>query len=207
MRFAFSSPWMSLDVHRLTLLCHAAAARTQPVTFPEDRPLDEDVRSQLPQGGTRFSKAGRCLTSPLLRARQTAEGLGLVAEEEDALRDLHLGRWEGRALHDIHAAEPEAVAAWLSDPEAAPHGGESRAALRVRISDWLGVQVGTRGHTLCVTHAAVIRAAVLLMLDAPADAFFRLDVEPLSLTEISHDGRRWALRSLNVPWKAWASSV
>jgi broad specificity phosphatase PhoE len=190
-------------VHRLTLLYHAPAAQLHPAVFPDDRPLGDDTRVHLPHLNLRLTKVDRCLTSPLLRARRTARDLGLDAEEDAALRDLDFGRWKGRGLSDIQAAEPEAVAAWLVDPKTAPHGGESRAELQARVSGWLDTQAGARGHTLCVTHAAVIRAAVLHVLDAPADAFLRLDVEPLSLTDLSHDGRRWALRSLNVSRGAW----
>lgn len=189
---------MSLDVHRLTLLCHAPAAHSHPVAFPDDRPLDDDIRTQLPHLKPRLSMVDRCLTSPLLRARQTASDLGLDAEVDAALRDLDVGRWKGRALSDIQAATPEAVAAWLVDPKMVPHGGESRAELQARVSGWLDTQAGARGHTLCITHAAVIKAAVLHVLAASADAFFRLDIEPLSLTDLRYDGRRWALRSLNV---------
>ena len=190
-------------VHRVILLCHAPAAQLHPVTFPDDWPLDDAVRVQVPPLKPRLPKVDRCRTSPLLRARQTAGELGLDAEADAALRDLDFGRWKGRALSDIQAAEPEAVAAWLADPETAPHGGESRAELQARISGWLDTQAAARGHTLCVTHAAVIRAAVLHVLAASADAFFRLDIAPLSLTDLRHDGRRWALRSLNVSSGAW----
>ena len=53
-----------------------------------------------------------------------------------------------------------------------------------------------------MTHAAVIRAAVLIVLDAPASAFWRIDVEPLSLTDLRFDGRRWALRALGLAVEA-----
>lgn len=185
-------------MHRLTLICHAASSRDA-MAFPADAPLDERTRAAVPQLPEALRRADRALASPLLRARQTAQALGLAAAEDAGLRDLDLGRWTGRALAEIHAAEPEAAAVWLMDAATAPHGGESRLALQDRVAAWLEAQAALRGHSVCVTHAAVIRAAALGVLDAPADAFFRLEVAPLSLTELTHDGRRWSLRALNAP--------
>ncbi|MEP9353374.1 histidine phosphatase family protein [Xanthobacter sp. KR7-65] len=183
---------------RLTLLCHAMAP-ARPPAFADDAPLQASLRAAVAALRTRLPRAEHYRASPALRARQTAEALGIAADAEPALADLDLGRWTGRPLADIHEAEPEAAAAWLADPAAASHGGESRAALQARVAAWLDHQADGRGHMLCVTHAAVIRAAVLHALGAPADAFFRLDVEPLSLADLRHDGRRWAVRSLNLP--------
>ncbi len=55
-----------------------------------------------------------------------------------------------------------------------------------------------RGHTVAVTHAAVIRAAIVHILGAPLQAFWKIDVEPLSATELTSDGKRWALRATSL---------
>lgn len=190
-------------MHRLTLLCHgpsrALAGSAATVTFPLDEPLDAAAIRALEPLRPTLARVDRCVTSPLLRAREAADALGLSATPEPALRELDFGQWGGRDLRDIAAQTPDAAALWLHDSDAAPHGGESRAALQNRVAAWLGEQVTGRGHTLCITHASVIRAAVLHALAAPADAFWRLDIEPLSRTELRSDGRRWALRALNLP--------
>ena len=70
----------------------------------------------------------RAWTSPAARARQTAEALGLAADVEPALRGCDHGRWTGCSLAEAQAADGEAaLLAWLGDPAAAPHGGESFA--------------------------------------------------------------------------------
>lgn len=48
---------------------------------------------------------------------------------------------------------------------------------------WLN-SVSGGGHTVAVTHASVIRAVVLAVLDAPFPAFWRIDVPPLTATVI-----------------------
>ncbi len=139
-------------------------------------------------------RADRIWMSPALRARQTAELLSLTGVAEPALRECDYGRWSGRGIVDIHAAEPENLTVWMTDTNAAPHGGEPLSALFERVADWMAHHLTDEGHTVVVTHASVIRAAILHVLKAPAETFWRVDVEPLSLTEMSSDGRRWTLR-------------
>jgi broad specificity phosphatase PhoE len=135
-------------------------------------------------------------TSPALRARQTAEALGLDAAVDPVLRDIDLGRWTGHGFDAVLADEPEAMAAWTSDPDAAPHGGESVTALVERVRPWLDALRHDDRRIVAVTHAAVIRAAVLLAIEAGPRSFWRLDVAPLSRVVLSGTPSRWTLRSL-----------
>jgi broad specificity phosphatase PhoE len=50
------------------------------------------------------------------------------------------------------------------------------------------------GRVLAVTEPAVTRAAIVRALALPAEAFWRLDVAPLTLTELSGRSGRWNLR-------------
>jgi broad specificity phosphatase PhoE len=110
------------------------------------------------------------------------------------LRDCDYGHWRGRRLADIQAAHPAELATWLSDLSAAPHGGEPLLALMLRASDWVADRLHDDGHTIAVTHAAVIRAALIGVLGAPPEAFWRIDVAPMSVVDLRSDKRRWVLR-------------
>ena len=142
--------------------------------------------------------ADRYLTSPALRACQTAEVLSLDATFEPMLRDCDYGRWTGRSLDEVQTQEPEAVAEWLLNPGAAPHGGESVLALMKPVATWLDAQNATLGVTVAVTHASVIRAAILYAIEAGPRSFWRIDVAPLSLTRLSGDASRWTLVSIGA---------
>jgi broad specificity phosphatase PhoE len=186
---------------QLGLIAQGATSATLAAAFPGDEPLRDSppARGDLPPHLRRWRGADLRL-SPRLAARQTADALGLGGAVADAdLADLDCGRWSGRALADVATAEPAALAAWLADPAFAGHGGESRAALAARAAGWLNALLPGKGRVLAVTHAAVIRSLVLHVLQSPAAAFWRLDVAPLTLSELRHDGRRWALRGLGVP--------
>jgi broad specificity phosphatase PhoE len=120
------------------------------------------------------------------------------SEIEPMLRDCDYGRWAGRSLDELEAQEPEALAEWLNDPSAAPHGGESIISLMTRVAEWLDALSGSHGKILAVTHAAVIRAAVTHAIGAPPRAFWRIDIAPLSLTRLSGDYGRWTLASIGA---------
>ncbi len=126
-----------------------------------------------------FRRVDAAWTGPETRARQTAEALRLQATVDPVLRDIDLGRWAGRSFDTVLAAEPEAIAAWTRDPDAAPHGGESVTALLDRIRPWLDTVGRDARHVVAITHPAVIRAAVTIALDAGAGSFWRIDVAPL----------------------------
>jgi broad specificity phosphatase PhoE len=178
----------------LTLICHGATGATRRAAFPEDEPLEEDSVREAEAAGRLLAHADRAWTSPALCARRTAEALALEANVQTALRECDYGRWSGRALKDVAASEPDAVALWLSDLSAAPHGGETLADLSRRVSAWIDETLAGRGHAVAVTHAPVIRAAVVHVLEAPAAAFWRIDIAPLSIVTVTGDGRARKLR-------------
>lgn len=178
---------------RLTLICHGATAATRTAAFPQDKSLEDRALSRATALGQVLRRADRAWTSPALRARQTAAALALDAAVNRSLRDCDYGRWAGRKFTDVQNEEPASVAAWLTDVEAAPHGGKSLSDLLRRVSAWMDECIREEGHTIAVTHAAVIRPAILHVLDAPAQSFWRIDIEPLSVSRLRGDGLRWTL--------------
>ena len=181
---------------RLDLLAHGASAATRAIRFPDDEPLEASAVSALEALRGRLRPYAEVLTSPARAARETAAALGLDAEVEAVLRDCDYGRWRGLASKDVAEREPDEFATWLADPAAAPHGGESVAALIERIGAWLTQALAREGATLAVTHASVVRGAIVNALGAGSSAFARIDVAPLSLARLSGQGQRWNLVAL-----------
>lgn len=184
---------------RLILIAHAETDATRRGAFPDGESLNaRGLRSARDQWSA-MPKRETALTSPAPAARETASATGLQASVDPALGELDVGSWRGRALAEIGAATPDALAAWIGDPTYAAHGGESIAALLVRTRDWLAARREAHGTTIAVSHAAVLRAALVTMLDAPASAFWLVDVGPLTMITLTSDTRRWALRDLRTP--------
>ncbi|MFJ2648534.1 histidine phosphatase family protein [Streptomyces sp. NPDC087420] len=149
-----------------------------------------------------FPRTSRLYVSPTRRCRTTARALGLDADTAPLTgpAPCAMGRWQGRTLDEVAAAEPESMAAWLADPAAAPHGGESLLALLTRVGEWLDAlpdapaeDPDRRGRVLAVAEPDVIRAATAHALGAPPEAFWRIDVRPLSAVELSGRCGRWNL--------------
>lgn len=179
---------------RITLLCHGPTTSNRTSAFPADEPLEPAAREQTALLKCSLDRADRVLVSPLLRARQTADLLGLSGTCEPTLADCDYGRWSGKTMQTIAQEEPDALAAWVADLSAAPHAGEAMSNVVVRIAGWLDQAMDKGGHTVAITHASVIRACIMHILQTAPAAFWKIDVEPLSLTHLSSDGRRWSLR-------------
>jgi broad specificity phosphatase PhoE len=185
------------DVHRLTLVSHALTAAMAAGRFPGDEPLSDIGRRQAEAAAHRHVGGEvRHLTAPEQRARQTSELLGLHACTDARLADLDCRGWRGQPLAGIGPAE---LQLWLTDPAAAPHGGESIVELTDRVAGWLKslsdkTTTDNATRTIAVTHPAVIRAAVLVALDAPPKSFWRIDIAPVSDTVLHCRGGTWTLR-------------
>ena len=178
---------------RLILICHGSTDAIRSSSFPADEPLEEPSATRAAALADALPNAHRCWTSPELRTRQTAQSLRLNADLEPTLRDCDYGRWTGRKFDEVQASEPEAIASWLRDPAAAPHGGESIIALISRIGEWLASQQMRHQRVIAVTHPAVIRAAIVHAIEAGPQSFWRIDIAPLSLTRLSGQRGRWNL--------------
>ncbi|MEU9381269.1 histidine phosphatase family protein [Streptomyces sp. NPDC048279] len=132
--------------------------------------------------------------TPSVRCSETADAIGLAASSEPMLRDLDVGSWRGRTVRDIAATDPDGFSAWRTDPDAAPHGGESVRQLCRRSADWLGSVAQDTGHAVAIAEAAVIRAVLVHALAVPARAFWHLPVPALSAAFLTRRDEGWDVR-------------
>jgi broad specificity phosphatase PhoE len=180
---------------RVTLICHATTRALRAATFGGDDPIDDVGRTKAERLAGTVRRADQVWTSPALRACETASALGLTATVDERLRDCDFGRWTGRKLSQVIVREPRKLISWMSDPSSAPHGGETIPQVMERVAAWMGEPDRAKVHTVAITHASVIRAAIVYVIQAQLQSFWRIDVAPLSLTDLRTNGRRWVLRS------------
>lgn len=182
---------------RVMLISPALNAALREARFDGDAPLDASGVRRARAAAASVPAADRRVHGPDERCTGTAEALGLRSDPEPALRGWDLGHWSGQRLAEVGRDEPGAVSAWLSEPSAAPHGGESLLDLHARVGGWLDSlhrEGADGGSVLAVAEPAVVRAAIVHALGLPPQTFWRLDVAPLTLTELSGRAGRWNLR-------------
>ena len=127
--------------------------------------------------------------SPLTRAMQTGEiiaaphNLSLI--QEDGLREIHHGRWEGMRRAEVESQFPDEYAAWEEDPFTfAPQGGEAGVNVIARALPVIReIVVEHRGqNVLVVSHKATLRLLISSLLGFDARGYRdRLDQSPACL--------------------------
>jgi len=128
------------------------------------------------------------LTSPLQRCRNTAQAIaaevGAQVLVDERLIDGLLGDWTGFRANEIEERWPQEFAAWRSDPDAQPPGGESFTQIRQRVRPLMTDVLTTyRGHTVVlVTHAAPSKMILATALDVDSAVAYRVRVDTASLS-------------------------
>jgi broad specificity phosphatase PhoE len=125
-------------------------------------------------------------TSPLTRARQTAIAIAAVAgcevEVDERLIELDYGEWDGMALADIR---PQRGVSSFADPNFAPPGGESLAAVQARVAEFCTDRLSSGdSRVIAVSHVSPIKAAVAWALGVEERATLRMRLGLASITEI-----------------------
>lgn len=153
-----------------------------------DTPLSAEGLADAEALAATLADAGVTLvmTSTLRRAASTAQRvalrLGLPAPIPDArLVEIGFGAWEGRTQAEIRAETPAALRRWKRSPGTMRFPGgetleEAASRLRALLAD-LAALPGS-GPILLVTHAGMIRLAILEARMLPAQRFRDIDVPP-----------------------------
>lgn len=139
---------------------------------------------------------GAVVTSPLGRARETAEAaaaaLGLEVRVIDGLTETDFGDWEGLTFREAAERDPDLHARWLGDPSLPAPGGESFDAVRERVEDTRRDLVARYpgANIVVVSHVTPIKTLLQLALGVGPSLLYRLhlDLASLSLAEFYPDG-------------------
>lgn len=167
-----------------------------------DIALSEDGRAEMAARALPFSFP-RVFASPMLRARQTAEALGLADPVLDArLMEQNWGVWEGLTRAEIlqRDGEDAFVKAGSDHGEAfRPGGGESTGELHARVGDFLKDVARAEGDAVAVAHLGVLRAAYTLATgwDMATPMPPDLDVTKILLLSLDAGGKP-KIEALNV---------
>ncbi len=172
-----------------------------------DSPLTERGLEQARSLADTVAGATRLISSPLARARYTAEalGTGLPIDIDDRWIEVDYGEYDGQKLEEIPT---EVWLEWRSDPTFTPPGGESLAATGARVreaceelfaaSDGLARGDGT---VVVVSHVSPIKVAACWSLGIGDEGAWRLYLSNASATRISWGPGGPVLAGFNhTPW-------
>lgn len=136
------------------------------------------------------------ISSGLRRAQQTARHVAAAfdvsPETDDDWDELHFGEWNGRAMREVWAQDPDGLTRLLTDPSQAPPSGESRDDLSARV-------IGAAERALArarerevpvvvVTHRGPLIAALAHLIGCDVLTAETFETGPASMTSL----RRWA---------------
>ena len=148
-----------------------------------DVPLTDFGRRQAAAVAAAVETPARVISSPLGRARQTAEAFGVPVETDERWVELDYGELEGVPVTDVPA---EAWASRYDDGGFVPPGGERLADLgqRVRTACEDLVAAASTMDVVVVTHVSPIKAAVAWALGVGDEIAWRLFVADAAVCRI-----------------------
>jgi probable phosphoglycerate mutase len=165
-----------------------------------DLPLSPDGRAGLEgkRPPTPFDQC-RCVTSPLLRARETAALLGRVdAEVEPAVVEMDWGAYEGRTVAELREDPTLDFAAnEARGLDLMPPGGESPRMVQARLRHWLERLNDDR--LLVISHKGVIRALAAMATDWPMQGKAPARFDWRCLQVFRWQAGRLTLAAINLP--------
>jgi broad specificity phosphatase PhoE len=175
-----------------------------------DSPLTDLGRRQAARLATFFHPGSivppvsRVITSPLVRAKRTAEelGLGIPIEIDERWVEVDYGEFDGQKLSGVPA---EVWTAWRGDPGYRPEGGETLVELGLRVRSACEELFDTEGEgarvdstVVVVSHVSPIKAAVGWSLATSDAVAWRLWLATASITVIGWGNGAPVLQRFNL---------
>ena len=150
--------------------------------------------SLLPIGGV--------FSGPLERVRETAEPIcrrfDLPLQVDDAFTEIDVGEWQDRPFSEL-AGEPLWKRFNSFRSSTAPSTGELMLEVQARVLRKLDQLRGAHEFVVIVTHGDVIRAVMAHFLGMHLDFFFRIEIDPASLSLLEFGDGFAVVRLLNSP--------
>jgi broad specificity phosphatase PhoE len=143
------------------------------------------------------------VAGPLERAQETARSVAeacgsLAVETAEALDEVNFGSWSGQDFETLSGCP--AWRKWNAQRDLArTPAGESMPEVQNRILEYVRAIAAVRpsGVAVLVSHAEVIRAALLHCLGLPLDAWSRLETAPASISRIMVGGGGMTVAGIN----------
>jgi broad specificity phosphatase PhoE len=163
----------------------------------QDPPLSEVGRRQAAAVAGVIPPAARVISSPLRRARQTADRFGSPTVVDERWIELDYGALDGSRPDEV---SEDTWRRWRADPDFVPPGGEeSLSSLGARVHAACQDLAGeaTDHDVVVVSHVSPIKAAIAWALGVGVEVSWRMFVLDGSVARIRIDREGPVLLSFN----------
>lgn len=187
----------------LYLLRHGDTAANGRFIGSTDLPVSPNGYCQLDLARENLESKGitKIFCSPMLRCRQTAEHLRLdtAAIENQDLREIDFGAWEGKTFEEISRQWPDTVREWATWSEAFsfPDGERIGAFLQRIYAVKASIDACRDERILVISHGGVIRNLICLYLGLSADKYLLFDIKAGCFSTLSLFSDGGILTALN----------
>lgn len=171
-----------------------------------DVPLNEAGRAQARRVAAALAGAGiaAVYSSDLSRAADTAASIaarvGLDVRRDPALRERHLGAWQGMTITEVARRFPDEYRCHREGVEFAPQGGETFREFQDRVCDAVDriAALHEDQTVVIVMHGGPVKVFVLRLLAAPFTAHTLMRTGNTGITTVLRRDGRYVLESYNV---------
>ncbi|MEX3313643.1 histidine phosphatase family protein [Sulfitobacter sp. PS-8MA] len=169
-----------------------------------DVPADLSDAAQIARLNAHLPRAALLVSSDLCRAVTTADALTLPSRarlpNEQDLRELHFGAWDGLHFKEVAARDPELSRAYWERPgDVVAPEGESWNQTKARV-DAVVARINAahpQAHVIAVAHFGVILTQIQQALGTDPLAAMAHKIDNLSVTHLSHTDGQWQIHGIN----------
>jgi alpha-ribazole phosphatase/probable phosphoglycerate mutase len=178
-------------IQRIDLLRHGEPVGGRKYRGQVDDPLSEKGWAEMRSAVDGISSWDCIVHSPLSRcaefAAELAGQMNIPLIQDDRLKEIGFGEWEGLTGNQIRARDEHALTRFYLDPvNNQPEGAERLREFYLRVTTaWEELRASSDyDHPLIIAHAGVIRAIVAHVLKAPLLSMYRMQIPSAGMVSI-----------------------
>ncbi len=180
------------NISYIDLLRHGETKNSYRFNGSTDNPLTENGWTQMRASIDKMAIPWQhIITSPLIRcagfAQFAAEYLAIPTTQDERLREIHFGDWEGLSPAELMLTDADALSRFWRNPiDNPPPQAEHLLDFKTRVlSVWTDINTHfSDKNILLITHSGVIRTLLCHIQQHPIERLMEFEVEHAAIRRI-----------------------